>query len=376
MNSFRLDTPKTKESSKDNLRLTTLLKTEITFGSIFNNRKKEDFYIELAVLLKAGIQLKDAIVLLEQNQKKQPVRDFFHNMSESLIAGQSLFEVLQENKAFTEYEYYSVKIGEETGSLPRIVTELGKFYAQKNIQRRNLINAMAYPLIILSTAVLVVVFMLRMVVPMFEDIFKQNGVELPAITRAIITCANFLKDYGGFIIVLTIMSLFLRKLLLKKLWFKVLADKMIQRIPFFGVFVTTVYLAQFTQAVSLLTSSKIAMLQSIQLVRRMIHFTPLNEALEYVEKQVLAGVSLHESMGQNKIFDNKMISLVRVAEETNQTAFIFERLSEQYAQEVQQKSKMIGTLIEPFIIIIIGLLVGIILIAMYLPMFKLSTVIG
>jgi len=376
MNSFRLDTPKTKESSKDNLRLTTLLKTEITFGSIFNNRKKEDFYIELAVLLKAGIQLKDAIVLLEQNQKKQPVKDLFHNLSESLIAGQSLFEVLQENKAFTEYEYYSVKIGEETGSLPRIVTELGKFYAQKNIQRRNLINAMTYPLIILSTAVLVVVFMLRMVVPMFEDIFKQNGVELPAITRAIITCANFLKDYGGFIIVLSIVLFFLRKVLLKKLWFKVLADKMIQRIPFFGVFVTTVHLAQFTQAVSLLTSSKIAMLQSIQLVKKMIHFTPLNEALEHVEKQVLAGVSLHESMGQNKIFDNKMISLVRVAEETNQTAFIFERLSEQYAQEVQQKSKMISTLMEPFIIIIIGLLVGIILIAMYLPMFKLSTVIG
>ena len=129
------------------------------------------------------------------------------------------------------------------------------------------------------------------------------------------------------------------------------------RLPFLGSFISSVYLAQFTQAVALLTTSKVPMLNSIQLVRKMIGFYPLNEALARVEKHILAGHSMHRSMANNKMFDNKMVSLVKVAEETNQTEYIFERLNQQYAIEVQQKSKMLSTLIEPLIIVVVGIFV-------------------
>jgi len=112
------------------------------------------------------------------------------------------------------------------------------------------------------------------------------------------------------------------------------------------------------------------------LVKKMIDFYPLTEALTSVEKGVLAGLSLNQSMSKNKIFDNKMISLVKVAEETNQTEYIFERLNQQYAIEVKQKSKLLSTLMEPLIILVIGIFVGVILVSMYLPMFKLSSVVG
>jgi type IV pilus assembly protein PilC len=218
--------------------------------------------------------------------------------------------------------------------------------------------------------------MLRMVVPMFEDIFKQNGVELPGITKMIISVSNFVRDYGWLVLIFIGLLIVLRKLCSKKVWYKTGTDKLIQKIPFFGSFVTSVYLAQFTQAVALLTTSKVPMLSSIQLVKKMINFHPLNEALKNVEKDVMAGQSLNASMAGNKIFDNKMISLVKVAEETNQTEYIFERLSQQYAIEVQQKSKLLSTLMEPLIIIVIGIFVGVILVSMYLPMFKLSSVVG
>jgi type IV pilus assembly protein PilC len=159
-------------------------------------------------------------------------------------------------------------------------------------------------------------------------------------------------------------------------WFRTAKDKCVQKMPYIGNFVTSVYLAQFTQAVALLTASKVPMLNSIQLVKKMIDFHPLNEALRHVEKDVLTGKSLHQSMAGNKIFDHKMISFVKVAEETNQTKYIFERLSQQYAIEVQQKSKLLSTLMEPIIIIVIGIFVGVILVSMYLPMFKLSSVVG
>ncbi len=377
MSGFKLDQAITDEQiSSERDWLNNLLKKEITLGKPFGNKKKEDFYSELAVLLKAGIQLKDAIALIQGNQKKEKQIFLFSEMGNALVAGQSFFEVLKNKDEFSEYEYYSIKIGEETGTLPRIVAELGKFYERKNEQRRSLMNALTYPIIILCTAILVVVFMLRMVVPMFEDIFKQNGVELPGITKMIISASNFIKDYGWFVLICMALLIVLRKVFSRKEWYKTASDTFIQRIPYIGNFVTSVYLAQFTQAVSLLTASKVPMLNSIQLVKKMINYHPLNEALENIEKDVTAGKSLNGSMANNKIFDNKMISLVKVAEETNQTEYIFERLSQQYAIEVQQKSKLLSTLMEPIIIIVIGIFVGVILVSMYLPMFKLSSVVG
>ena len=139
---------------------------------------------------------------------------------------------------------------------------------------------------------------------------------------------------------------------------------------------TKVYLAQFTQAVTLLTTAKVPLLNSIQMVKKMIRFVPLQEALEQVENSILKGNSLSASLKNTPLFDNRIISLVKVAEETNQTEYVFKQLSEQYNQEVVQQSKVMTTVLEPFIILFVGVLVAVLLVAMYLPMFQLSSAIG
>ncbi len=375
---FKLEhTATAKDNTTDKDWMSSLLQKEvILFVKSFGNKKKEDFYTELGVLLKAGINLKDALALILENQKKEKMQLFYGGMVDALVAGQSFSEVLQNKQEFTEYEYYSIKIGEETGTLVKVMEELGKFFARKNEQRRELTNALTYPVIILITAIMVVVFMLRMVVPMFEDIFKQNQVELPAITKMVVAASNFIKDYGWIFPVLLVLVFLTRKYFAKSIKFKKNRDNLFLRLPYLSNFLRAVYLAQFTQAVALLTSSKVPVLNSIQLVKKMIDFYPLQEALTIVEAKVLTGLSLNESLKGNKMFDNKMISLVKVAEETNQTEFIFERLNQQYAIEVQQKSKLLSTLMEPLIIVIVGVFVGVILVSMYLPMFKLSSVLG
>lgn len=108
----------------------------------------------------------------------------------------------------------------------------------------------------------------------------------------------------------------------------------------------------------------------------MIRFVPLQEALEKVEESILKGNSLSASLKNNPLFDNRIISLVKVAEETNQTEYVFKQLSEQYNQEVVQQSKIMTTVLEPFIILFVGVLVAVLLVAMYLPMFQLSSAIG
>lgn len=368
---------KQKPITRDKLENTSFFKQEITlFNKTFSNKVKEDFYTELSVLLKAGVSLKDGLSLIENSQKKVQNKTVLNTISTDIVSGKSLSEALKSKKQFTDYVYYSIKIGEETGTLFRVTEQLGSFFARKNEQRRNLISALTYPVIILSTAVLVVAFMLRFVVPMFQDIFKQQQVELPAITKFIISVSELAATYGWLMLLGLIAMIVSKSFLNKKKRFKQFKGTIILKFPFVGNFVKLIYLSQFTQAMSLLIASKVPVVNSIQFVKQMIDFYPLQSALERVENQILKGQSLSNSLSQYKFFDDKMIALVKVAEETNQTEYIFDRLNVQYNTQVQQQSKMLSTIMEPFIILIVGILVGVILIAMYLLMFKLSSVMG
>ncbi|WP_230978948.1 type II secretion system F family protein [Flavobacterium supellecticarium] len=210
------------------------------------------------------------------------------------------------------------------------------------------------------TAILVVFFMLSYVVPMFQDIFKQ----IPFLTKMIIRLSDLVKSYGFLFVLLMLSALFAGRLLRKNENYTKAIHYLALRIPFLGPFISKVYLAQFTQAVALLTASKVPILNSIQMVKIMIGFVPLKEALENVEKNILLGHSLSISLKGNRMFDSRIISLVKVAEETNQTEYVFKQLNEQYNQEVILQSKVMSIVLEPLIIVFVGVLV-----AMYLPMF-------
>jgi type II secretory pathway component PulF len=125
-----------------------------------------------------------------------------------------------------------------------------------------------------------------------------------------------------------------------------------------------------------LVSAKIPVLQSVQLTKKMIDFYPMQVALQKIENRLLEGAVLSTCLAEHAIFDRKMIALVKVAEETNQNEFVFKRLTTQYNEDVQQQSKILTTILEPLIIVFLGIVVALVLIAMYMPMFQLSTVIG
>lgn len=365
---------KTERSSNSNKLEALLQKDIVVFKKPFSNKTKENFYTELHILLKAGITLKVALDLIETSEKKKHNLDILKCISSDIISGKSLSEAIKQHEPFTEYEYYSIQIGEESGNLEMVIEQLGQFYGRKNEQKRQLVGALTYPLIVLSTAFLVVLFMLNFVVPMFQDIFKQQNSELPAITKFIVSISEAIKENGLIFLILFVALLIILKTLNKKVWFKRMKDKFILKTPYVGNFLKTLYLSQFTQAIKLLTASKVPLVKSIHLVNKMIHFYPLKDALETIEHQIIKGRSLSESLAEHSLFDKKMIALVKVAEETNQNEFVFERLHTQYNIKVQQSSKMLSTILEPLIIIVVGLFVGVIVVAMYLPMFKLSSI--
>ena len=375
---FKLDNIQSAASpKKQGSDIERLLKKEITlFGNGFSNKKKQGFYLELGVLLKAGITIKEALNLVIESLKKKNDKELFETILKQVIEGKPFSEALYASKQFSEYEYYSLKIGEETGTTARVCCELGIFYERKNEQKRIVIAALTYPSIVFSTAILVVFFMLSYVVPMFEGIFKQNQMELPVLTRIIMKMSAFTQSYGlifflGFTLLIIASRFFKDNHIYRKN-----LHYLLLKIPILGPFTAKVYLAQFTQAVTLLTTSKVPILSSVQMVRKMIQFVPLQDDLLRVEKSILKGNSLSESLKETHLFDSRIISLVKVAEETNQTEYVFNQLNEQYNQEVVQQSKIMSTVLEPIIIIFVGVLVGVLLIAMYLHMFQLSSAIG
>jgi type IV pilus assembly protein PilC len=376
---FKLDdiSNTTTVADKSQSSVERILKKEIIlFGEKFNNKKKQAFYQELATLLKAGITIKEGLTLIVDSLKKNSDKELIEKILQDIVNGMPFSDALLASKSFSEYEYYSIKIGEETGTIAQVCHELRLFYERKNEQKRIVIAALTYPTIVLSTAVLVVVFMLSYVVPMFEDIFKQNNMELPALTRIIIKASQFTKSYGLYTITFIVLLIFTGSFFKDNRKYKRVIHYFLLKIPILGSFTNKVYLAQFTQALALLTTAKIPILNSIQMTKKMIRFVPLQDALEEVEKSLLKGNSLSSSLKDNAMFDNRIISLVKVSEETNQTEYVFNQLNEQYNQEVVQQSKIMTTVLEPFIILIVGVLVAVLLIAMYLPMFQLSSVIG
>lgn len=367
---------KTIQTKKPNS-IENLLKKEITlFGDSFNNKKKQAFYKELAVLLKAGITFKEGLSLIVESLKKNADKELIRSILNEVVNGKPFSEALLASKSFSEYEYYSIQIGEETGTTAQVCFELGHFFERKNEQKRIIIAALTYPSIVLGTAVLVVIFMLSYVVPMFEGIFKQNNMELPFLTQAIVKLSVLTITFGPYFFIAILLLIFSTQFFKENPKYKKTLHYILIRIPIIGPFMTKVYLAQFTQAVTLLTTAKVPLLNSIQMIKKMIRFVPLQEALEKVEESILKGNSLSASLKNNPLFDNRIISLVKVAEETNQTEYVFKQLSEQYNQEVVQQSKIMTTVLEPFIILFVGVLVAVLLVAMYLPMFQLSSAIG
>lgn len=342
------------------------------FGDKLSDQWKESFYSELYTLLSAGLDIQSTLQLIAVEQDKEKHRKVVNDIKEAIINGAAFYEALQANRHFTPYEYYSVQIGEETGRLTNILTNLNKYYTNKIQQRRQLISALSYPVIVLLTAFLAVVFMLNFIVPMFADVFIRFGGDLPYLTQLILSLSQFMQT-NILLMLLVVAGLgLLLRLVRNKNGFRRYASVIVLRTPYVGKLVQQIHLAQFCEVMGLLTASRIPLVRSIEMVSKIVRFYPIEQSLTQVQEDITQGELLNHSLAKHKVYASKMISLIKVGEEVNQLDRIFSELSRQYTEEVAHQTKILSTLLEPLLILFLGLVVGLILIAMYLPMFSLS----
>lgn len=357
--------------------LNKLLDKEISlFPAKFTDKNKEAFYLELSTLLAAGLNLKSSLELLEAEQTASKHKKLMADITHGLVQGMSLWEALQRTGFFTPYEYYSVQIGEETGKLSVVLDQLYRFYQSRLKQKRQLISALSYPVIILFTSIGAVAFMLLFIVPMFNDVFKRFGGDLPALTKLIIGFSGAVQSNFIFVSILLMIGGVLIYLNREKEWLARIVTRVVSKIPVIGKIIVALQMARFCNSMALLLSSKVPLIKALQLIGQMISFFPIRDTLDKIADDVMHGVSLNASMSKFPVYSRKMVSLVKVGEEVNKLDLFFEKLSAQYSTEAEHQTGLLNTFLEPTMIIFLGIVVGFILLAMYLPMFQMSTNIG
>ncbi|MCV9932934.1 type II secretion system F family protein [Flavobacterium sp. LS1R47] len=371
--SIDLATYKTNKSGKKDYKIIT---KSFRLSKKLSDKKKEVFYRELGMLLKSGVDFKKSLEILGNQSNNKFEKEIILQIKEKVVEGKSIYESMRESNQFSAYEFYSIQIGEETRKLEEVLGELQKYFNQKIQMKRQIISVMTYPTIVMLVTILVLYFMLNKVVPMFSSVFKQFGSELPKSTQIIIKISNHSGIIFSIIMGIIISMIFLHVLLKETHRYRFFTSNIVLKIPYFGNLVRKIYISRFCQAMNLLITSKTTLINSLALTSKMISFYPIEVAIYQIKEDITKGASLNESLKKHAVFENKMVSMVKVAEQINQLETMFERLTEQYNEEINYQTKMIGVILEPLIIIVIGAIVGVIMVSMYAPMFDLSKIIN
>lgn len=351
------------------------LNTDIKlFKPSLNDTFKEYMYDQLHVLISAGMDLKSSLQLLSLEAEKQFEKNILKQMLEELILGKSFSQCLMSYSYFNQYEIQSIRIGEETGRLAFIFKELASYYSNKIKQKRQVISALTYPSVVFFVAISAVAFLLFFMVPMFEDVFRKFNRDLPFITRIILDISHTLQTYFYFIVLIIVAVGVVLTTQKNKIWFRKFFSKIVLITPVLGEIVRKIYLVRFCRSMSLMISSKIPLVEAIRLSQKIIEFYPLETAIEPISDKLIRGEALHTALSEYKIFPNKLVIMIKVGEQVNRLDVFFEQIAKQYQDETDHKVSTLSSLLEPVLIVFLGVIVGIVLVAMYLPMFELSSV--
>jgi len=364
---------KTPVTPVRNAAFSWLKKDILAFHKGFKDNKKERFFSELSVLIGSGLDVKSSMELIIGQQKKEKDKQLISGILDKILQGNTLSHAMESTGNFSKYDYYSIRVGEEVGNVKKVLEDLNQYYNKRIKQKRQLVNAFTYPGLVLFTALLAVVFMMNFIVPMFMDIFQRSNNELPHLTKTIVQISDFFSHYLGLFVFIMLGIAVVMYAIRETDGFRKHSARIVLKLPLLGKIIRMIYMEKFFQSMELLTASKVTILRSIHLAGEMIRFYPFQIALKKIESDIMHGKLLYESMDQYNLFEKRIVALIKTGEEVNQLDKIFGKLYEQYSEELEHQTGLLGSLMEPVLIIFIGILVGIILISMYLPMFQIGT---
>lgn len=339
---------------------------EFTNSFDFNRKfKNEDLYIlfrELSLLISSGISLETAFEILSSEFSKDKGK-ILNSLRDNLRSGTSLSESVEATKAFPNLVVNMIYVGENTSSLGKIFNSLSNYYIKKRETNSKIIEALAYPIILLITSVFVINFLIINVIPSFGEIFTSNDNLLPLPTRILLNFSNFMyKNYIFVILILLIIlvtiSIYHRKnprtfhkLILKSKYYKMTKS------------------LKFTFNMDLLLGAGLTVDRSLEIISSMEDNVVLKEKFREILFDIKSGESFYKSANKVKIFPKILVSMIRVGEESSNLKEVFGIMSGFYDEELNSYNKKFFGILGPILIIFMALIIGFIVLSIALPVF-------
>jgi len=347
------------------------------FNSIFNKVAFVDivdFTRQLAIMLNAGLTLVDCLAILEKQITKEGMVAVIRSIQKEILSGNTLSRALQKYpEHFSNLYIALVKSGEASGKMSDILLKLADNLEKQREFQSKIKGALTYPIVVFVGMIVIMFIMITFVMPKLLNLYKDFNIDLPLSTKILMAVSSFLVQFwpfmiaGGFIA-----SRFIRNYL-KTVRGKLLLDTIMLRLPIFGKVVSISSLVDSTRTLSILIGSGVSILDTLSIIIETTENSLYRNSFKNILKQVEKGVSLGDSFNNENLFPPILVQMVTVGEQTGHLDDTMMRISHYFDLEAENSIKTITTLIEPLILVVLGVGVGFLVISVITPIYNLTT---
>ena len=368
---------------KDGVILTSMTETKEAGKQKYNPQRKIPsiqillFTRQLSTMITSGLPLVQSLEILANQIEDVNFRGIVREIKEKIEGGSRFADALRDYpKCFDELYINLVVAGEEGGLLDGVLQRLAVYMEKSEKLRKKVKSAMIYPVAIILVAFIVVIVLLLFVIPVFEKMFKEMGAELPAPTQIVINLSQIVQSYW-YVIIGGIVGL----VVALKYYYKTdnghrTIDRLILKLPLFGLLTIKASVARVTRTLATLLMSGVAILESMIIVAKVAGNKIVEEALMVARSRISEGRTMAEPLEQAGIFPPMVVQMVQVGESTGALDSMLNKIADFYEEDVDNMVTNLTAMMEPMIMVFLGVVLGGLIVAMYLPIFKLGQAVG
>ncbi|MBU2979398.1 type II secretion system F family protein [Alteromonas sp. C1M14] len=351
--------------------------------SIFGNGKKinaKDISVisrQIATMLTAGVTLIQSLEMIAQGHDKPAMRKLLSQITDEVKAGNPLSTALRKHPLYFEDLYCDlVKTGEQSGALETIYDRIATYKEKAEALKSKIKKAMFYPIAVVVVAFIVTTILLVFVVPQFEEIFSSFGAELPAFTQMVLGISRFVQDYGIFIAIIMAAAAFLFvRAHRKSPKLRDNVDKLILKTPVVGAILKKAAVARFARTLSTTFAAGVPLIGALDSAAGASGNAVYRDAIQFIKKEVAGGLQMNTAMRATNVFPDMVTQMVAIGEESGAVDEMLSKIATIYEAEVDDMVDGLTSLLEPIIMAVLGVIIGGLIIAMYLPIFDMGNVV-
>ena len=330
----------------------------------------------LSTMIAAGMPLIHALECIAQGHKKARMKKLLLALKNSIAEGCSFADSLKQHPSYFDSLFCQlIRAAEQSGTLEIMLKRIAEYLEKSATLKKKIQKALTYPAAILIVTLFVAVFLMVFIVPEFETLFSSFGTTLPAFTRLLINLSTFTQNHGGFFMTLTFISIFSIKIAKKQVkHFNDVIDENLLKVVFFGPLIKKAIFARISRTLATLLDSGTPLIEALTAIANTANYALYQNAFEHIRPRVICGTAIHVAMIETHLFPSLLTQMIRVGEETGSLVTMLNKVADYYEEEVDQTISNLSQLIEPFIMLILGSVVGCFVVAMYMPLFKLGSV--